>query len=322
MKVHAQERPSAYYGLTRAAARARTVTRGVLSAAACGLAITACGSQNLSSTASSITSAAASPGSTTTTSPSSASAVGECGTSQLRISLIDTGALAGQAGGYLKFTNDTGTACRMSGWPSVTGLTATGQATPLRRMQTSMFGAWHYTAPPAVLILKPGDAGYAIVAADDKPAGDNTRCPAPYERLRVSPPGDSGSVTISAWLPGAATYLPACTSADGSPTAGTSTITTLFSLPHLRLGRGRKDRTFPRKRLVRGFTRCFRGNAQGTSRTRTICSSVAAATGQPRPRALARGTVYPVDHDSAEPLDDRGMADGLLQRRPSRQGGK
>ncbi len=233
MKVHAQERPSAYYGLTRAAARARTVTRGVLSAAACGLAITACGSQNLSSTASSITSAAASPGSTTTTSPSSASTVGECDTSQLRISLIDTGALAGQAGGYLKFTNHTGAACRMSGWPSVTGLTATGQATPLRRMQTSMFGAWHYTAPPAVLILKPGDAGYAVVAADDKPAGDNTRCPAPYERLRVSPPGDSDSVTISAWLPGAATYLPACTSSDGSPTAGTSTITTLYGLPHL-----------------------------------------------------------------------------------------
>jgi hypothetical protein len=114
----------------------------------------------------------------------------------------------------------------------VTGLTATGQATRLRHMQLSMFGAWHYSAPPPVVALQPGDSAYAIVAADDKPAGSSTRCPASYTRLRVSPPGDSGSVTISAWLPGAGSYLPSCASANGSPTAGTSTITTLSSLPH------------------------------------------------------------------------------------------
>jgi hypothetical protein len=150
----------------------------------------------------------------------------------LRISLTNTGALAGQAGGYLKFTNDSNTPCRMSGWPAVTALTAAGQATRLRHMQSSMFGAWQYTAPPRVVTLQPGDSAYAIVAATNKPAGDNTRCPAPYVRLRVSPPGDAGHVTISAWLPGAVSYLPACASVDGSPTAGTSTITTLSSLPH------------------------------------------------------------------------------------------
>jgi hypothetical protein len=47
----------------------------------------------------------------------------------------------------------------------------------------------------------------------------------------VSPPDDSANVTISAWLPGARSYLPACASANGSPTAGTSAITTLSSLP-------------------------------------------------------------------------------------------
>jgi hypothetical protein len=150
----------------------------------------------------------------------------------LKIGLTNTGALAGQAGGYLKFTNDSSTPCRMSGWPAVVGLTATGQATRLRRMQSSMFGAWHYSAPPPVVTLQPGDSAYAIVAAADKPAGGNARCPAPYARLRVSPPGDSGHVTISAWLPGAVSYLPSCTSANGSPTAGTSTITTFSSLPH------------------------------------------------------------------------------------------
>jgi Domain of unknown function (DUF4232) len=224
-----QARPAAFRALTRAAARGRAVTFGVLAVAACGLVITACASQTSSGAASSATSSAG-----TATSSSSPSAVGvdDCVASQLKISLTNTGALAGQAGGYLKFTNDSGTPCRMSGWPVVVGLTAAGQATRLRHMQSSMFGAWHYTAPPPAVTLQPGDSAYAIVAADNKPAGDNTRCPAPYVRLRVSPPGDPGHVIISAWLPGAVSYLPACPSANGSPTAGTSTITTLSSLPH------------------------------------------------------------------------------------------
>ncbi len=206
-------RSAAFHGLTRAAARGRTAAVSALAAAACGLVMTACGSQNSPGTASS-------------------AGVGACVTSQLKISIIDTGALAGQAGGYLKFTNFSHGPCRVSGWPAVIGLTATGGATPLRRLQSTMFGAWHYTSPLPVVTLQPGDSAYAVIAADDQPAGGNARCPAPYVRLRVSPPSDSGNVTISAWLPGAGSFLPTCTSADGSPTAGTSAITTLSSLPH------------------------------------------------------------------------------------------
>ena len=234
-----QTRPTTYRKLTRAAVRDRSVTFGFLAVAACGLGITACASQAAPGVPSSSSSSATSPADNTspannTTSPSSASAAdtGACVTSQLKISLTNTGALAGQAGGYLKFTNKSGTPCRMTGWPAVIGLTASGQATRLRHLQLSMFGAWHYSAPPPVVALQPGNSAYAIVAADDKPAGNSNRCPAPYARLRVSPPGDSGNVTISAWLPGAGSYLPSCASANGSPTAGTSTITTLSSLPH------------------------------------------------------------------------------------------
>ena len=222
-------RSAARHGLTRAAARGRTATVSALAAAACGLVMTACGSQNSPGAASS---AASSAGTTMSPGSPSPASIDACVTSQLKISIIDTGALAGQAGGYLKFTNDSQTPCRMSGWPVVIGLTATGKATRLRHMQSTMFGAWHYNAPPPVVTLRPGDSAYAVVAADDQPAGGNTRCPAPYVRLRVSPPGVSGNVTISAWLPGASSYLPACTSADGSPTAGTSTITTLSSVAH------------------------------------------------------------------------------------------
>jgi hypothetical protein len=221
-------RSAACHGLTRAAARRRRATVSALAAAACGLVMTACASQNSPGAASS---AASSVGTTISSGSPSPASSDACANSQLKTGIIDTGALAGQAGGYLKFTNDSQTPCHMSGWPVVIGLTATGKATRLRHMQSTMFGAWHYNAPPPVVTLQPGDSAYVVVAADDQQA-DNTHCPAPYVRLRVSPPGDSGNVTISAWLPGANSYLPACTSADGSPTAGTSTITTLSSIAH------------------------------------------------------------------------------------------
>ena len=223
-----QARPPACHQLARALHGNRAAAVAAL-AAACGLMLTACGSQSAPGTASSATTTVSATAAAGTPSPASIEA---CVTSQLKVSLSNTGALAGQAGGYLKFTNDGHTPCHMSGWPVVTGLTAAGTATPMRHAQSTMFGAWHYTAPPPVVTLQPGDSAYAVVAAGDQPTGNNTRCPAPYVRLRVSPPGDSGRVTVSAWLPGAGSYLPACTSANGSPTAETSTITTLSSLPH------------------------------------------------------------------------------------------
>lgn len=222
-----QARRPACHRLARAPVRSRAAA-GAL-AAACGLMLAACGSQAAPGTAASATttvSATATPG-------TASSAGGEaCVTSQLKVSLSNTGALAGQAGGYLRFTNQSQTPCRMSGWPVVVAVTAAGTATPLRHARSTMFGAWHYSAPPPVMTLKPGDSAYAVVEADNQPAGNNTGCPSPYVRLRVSAPGDSGNVTVSAWLPGARSYLPACTSVSGSPTAQTSTITSLASLPH------------------------------------------------------------------------------------------
>ena len=54
-----QARPAAYRKLARAAGRDRTVTFGVLAVAACGLVMTACGSQTAPGAASSATSSAA-----------------------------------------------------------------------------------------------------------------------------------------------------------------------------------------------------------------------------------------------------------------------
>ena len=163
---------------------------------------------------------------------SSPASISACLTSQLSVTLTNTGALGGQAGGYLKFTDEGRIPCRLTGWPVVVALTAAGRATSAQHAPSTMFGAWRYTAPLPVVALKPGDSAYAVVAASDEPVGGSTQCPAPYVRLRVSPPGHPDNVTISAWLPGARSYLPACTAIDGSPTAVISAITPLSQLPH------------------------------------------------------------------------------------------
>jgi hypothetical protein len=229
-----QAQSAAGHRLAMARARSRAATVGALAVAACGmaacgLAVTACGNQNPPQAA---PSARTTGDETTMPSSPSPGGIESCVASQLKVSISDSGALAGQAGGYLRFTDDSRTPCRMTGWPVVTGLTAAGTATLLRHAQSTMFGAWHYPASLPVVTLQPGDSAYAVVVADDQPAGGQGRCPAPYVRLRISPPGGSGSVVISAWLPGAGSYLPACTSVNGSTTAETSTITTLSSLPH------------------------------------------------------------------------------------------
>jgi Protein of unknown function (DUF4232) len=224
-----QARLAVGHRLAVAGTRSRAATAGALAVAAFGLAVTACGNQNPPRAA---PVARTTGGATTAASSPSPGSIESCAAPQLKVSIVNSGALAGQAGGYLRFTNDSHTPCRMTGWPAVTGLTAAGTATLLPHAQSTMFGAWHYMAPPPVVTLEPGDSAYAVVAADDKPAGGQGRCPAPYVRLRISPPGGSGSAVISAWLPGAGSYLPACTSVNGSTTAETSTITTLSSLPH------------------------------------------------------------------------------------------
>jgi len=193
-----------------------------LTVSACALVVAGCGVSS---------SDPASTGSTPSSPVPAPSTSSSCTMTQLRVSLTHTGALGGQAGGYLRFTNDGTTTCQIEGWPAVVALTASGQAATLKHAQSTMYGAWRVPAPLPVVRLQPGDSAYAVVAADDQPAGA-AACSAPYVRLRISPPGGSSSVVISAWLPGAGTDLPACAAVNGSPTGEISAITPLSSLPH------------------------------------------------------------------------------------------
>jgi hypothetical protein len=207
--------------IDRAAPRALAA----LAAAACLLTIAACASRPAGG-------APAASGETGVTAVLAAGRAQACATSQLKIALTYTGALAGQAGGYLRFTNDSRGTCSLTGWPVVAGVTANGRATTFRHARSTMYGAWQYPVPLPVLTLRPGQSGYAVVVAQDLPVGARTTCPAPDVRLRVAAPGSRRSVLISAWLPGARTYLPTCTSVTGAETGETSAITALAALPH------------------------------------------------------------------------------------------
>jgi hypothetical protein len=201
--------------------------------AACALLVAACGDVSTSDPASTGSTPSSPAAASTPSSPAAATSpagTDACTSAQLQVRLTHTGALGGQAGGYLRFTNDSTTACQIEGWPAVIALTAAGKATTLKHAQSTMYGAWHVPAPLPVIKLQPGDSAYAVVAADDQPAGAAS-CPAPYVRLRISPPGSSASVVISAWLPGAGTDLPACAAVNGSPTGEISAVTPLSSLP-------------------------------------------------------------------------------------------
>jgi hypothetical protein len=148
------------------------------------------------------------------------------------VTLTHTGALAGQAGGYLTFTNHGGSACKLTGWPTVVGLTGAGKSAALAHATSTMFGAWQFTAPMPVVTLAPGHAAYAVVAGDSIPAGASGKCPDPIKRLRVTIPGGSAVSTLSAWLPGAGTYLPACTVMSGAAGDKISDIVPVSAVAH------------------------------------------------------------------------------------------
>lgn len=108
---------------------------------------------------------------------------------------------------------------------------ATGQGPEFGHARSTMFGAWQYQVPMPVVVIQPGQSAYVVVVGADHPAGSATSCPAPHRWLSITPPGSIHSEEISAWLPGASSYLPTCISIDSAPTDQVSVIVPLSSLP-------------------------------------------------------------------------------------------
>jgi hypothetical protein len=139
-----------------------------------------------------------------------AGALPVCQTSQLKIAIGPTGAAAGMAGGDLEFTNTASAACQLVGWPQLVGVTSSGTSHTSVRVHSTEFGPFNGGQVSPVSIGAGDTAGVAFIV------GANN-CAATYRTLTVTPPGNTESVKLSAWLPRVQTYLPACAPINVSP---------------------------------------------------------------------------------------------------------
>jgi hypothetical protein len=133
-----------------------------------------------------------------------------CTTAQLKITLARSLVAAGTVGGYIGLRNRGRAACRLSGWPGLVLVDRAGAATSAVRVRSTMFGPRPTLRGVPVATLRHGELAEAVFAGGDIPPPGEARCPG-YRRLRVTPPGSSHAVTVSAWLPALGALMPACT---------------------------------------------------------------------------------------------------------------
>lgn len=137
-----------------------------------------------------------------------------CRASQLKIRTIHSSAGLGKAGAYIAFTNVSRAACELTGWPKLVAITAAGKASTARDVPPSAFPATTAKIPAPIVKLSSGNrADAAFLAAD----GAASRCPPSYTSLRVTPPGLTKSIILSAWVRYLGAYLPDCSTIVVSP---------------------------------------------------------------------------------------------------------
>lgn len=134
-----------------------------------------------------------------------------CATSQLQITTISSRAGLGAVGAWLRFVNTGSEPCVLKGWPTLVGVTAGGATTVAR---DSTVGPLYSNVKGVPTVrLNPGDAALAEFDATDIPFAAPT-CPPAFQVLRVTPPGNKQSVSVSGWMPSYDNYLPACRGLD------------------------------------------------------------------------------------------------------------
>lgn len=144
------------------------------------------------------------------TTPAGTTAV--CETSKLRIWLIKSSAGLGAVGGYLAFLNTGSQPCDLQGWPTIVGEPETGQSP--RNRHVAMTLDFPPVSGVSTVRLRSGDAAVAAFSAGDNPASPSSPCPPPYRTLIVTPPQNTNSVTLSAWIPYANADMPSCTAIE------------------------------------------------------------------------------------------------------------
>jgi hypothetical protein len=129
-----------------------------------------------------------------------------CRVDQLRVTFVRKGAVMGEEGGLLRFTNTGSRTCTIFGWPRVVAVTRAGSHVRASRIaQAPMLysTAWLRWGETPRLALRSGSSGYAILGGYDNPAAfgrpGTWRCPS-ARRLLVTLPAGHGSVVISGFL--------------------------------------------------------------------------------------------------------------------------
>jgi Protein of unknown function (DUF4232) len=133
-------------------------------------------------------------------------AAASCRADQLRITFVRKGAVMGEEGGLLRFTNIGSRTCSISGWPMVVAVTGAGSHARARTIaQAPMLyaTAWLRWGRVPTLALRSGSSGYSILGGYDNPAASGRpaswRCPS-ARRLLVSPPEGHRPVSVSGFL--------------------------------------------------------------------------------------------------------------------------
>jgi len=111
-------------------------------------------------------------------------------------------------GGFIAFTNHSQTPCRLTGWPGLAAVTAAGKTTVATRARSTWYGPYVKGVP--VLTLRHAQTAEAAFSGSDLPRAGMRTCSPAFRHLRVTPPGNSSSVLLSAWFPPLGSYLPGC----------------------------------------------------------------------------------------------------------------
>ena len=138
-----------------------------------------------------------------------------CTTSRLHVWVTHSGAALGTVGGYLAFTNRGLTPCGLHGWPKLEALRP-GASTTAVRVRATMVGPYKggigpYVRGVPLVRLGHGQTAVAAFTAGDNPGPGRTTCPPSYRRLRVTPPGNTASAVVRAWIAYYGHDLPSCT---------------------------------------------------------------------------------------------------------------
>jgi hypothetical protein len=164
------------------------------------------------------------------TGPVAPSALHICQTTQLSIRMVRSGAGLGAASGVLAFTNRSSARCELQSWPTLLMVTAAGQVSRAKDAAGLSFPT-NFLGTPTVAI-RPGGKAYAVFQGADgpetieEPDGKQrtTPCGSPFHVLKITPPGNTVSISISAWIAYLGAYLPACGTIAVSPMMPASSL--------------------------------------------------------------------------------------------------